>query len=157
MTEAPKVPNYAKIAQRFLAGVKQCVALNLEVLDAKAEGATVALPYSEFIVGNTETGAVHGGAITTLMDQACGLAVACALAPQMDITPTIDLRIDHLRQSERGQTIYAFAEVYRLTRSVAFCRGIAWQTDRNVPLAQCTGTFMRMGLTNIPWKMRGSE
>ncbi|HET8706168.1 MAG TPA: thioesterase, partial [Pseudomonadales bacterium] len=63
---------------------------------------------------------------------------------------------DHMRQSERGLPIYAFAEAYRVTKSVVFCRGIAWQTDKNVLLAQATGTFMRMGLTNVPWKLKGS-
>jgi len=151
MSDTPASPDLTKIARRFMAGVRQCAALKLEIQEARAEGAVVMLPYSDFIIGNVENGAVHGGAITTLMDQACGLAVACALAPHIDITPTIDLRVDHLRQSERDLPIYAFAEAYRVTKTVVFCRGYAWQTDKDQPLAYCTGTFMRMGLTNLPW------
>ncbi len=157
MTDSPLPVNFTKLAQRFLDGIKQCVALQLQMVDATDKGATLLMPYSDFIVGNTETGAVHGGAITSLMDQVCGMAVVCALAPQFEITPTIDLRIDHLRQSVAGQPIYAFAEAYRITKSVVFCRGVAWQNDKNEPLAHCSGTFMRMGLTNVPWKLRGSE
>ena len=37
------------------------------------------LPYSAQLVGNPDTGVVHGGVITALLDQACGMAVGSAL------------------------------------------------------------------------------
>jgi acyl-coenzyme A thioesterase PaaI-like protein len=40
---------------------------------------TTVLPWSPAIVGNPQNGAVHGGALTTLMDTTCGMATLCVL------------------------------------------------------------------------------
>lgn len=37
------------------------------------------LPCSASIVGNPQTGAIHGGAITTLMDTTLNMATLCVL------------------------------------------------------------------------------
>ena len=42
-----------------------------------------------------------------------------------------------------GQGIEAAAECYKLTNTVAFIRGVAYQTDINDPVASCVATFMR--------------
>jgi len=44
---------------------------------------------------------VFGGVITTLIDQASGLAVACAME-EVGAIATIDLRVDYLRAAEPG-------------------------------------------------------
>ena len=60
------------------------------------------MPYDAKLVGNPETGVLHGGAITALLDGASGAAVFAAL---VDIVPiaTLDLRIDYLRPAESGR------------------------------------------------------
>lgn len=136
----------------FLQGVRHSMELGMTLDEITPEGLVVRLPYSDKIIGNPDTGVIHGGAITSLMDQACGLAVAQAMAPDFDITPTIDLRIDYMRPAEPGKDVYAYVSAYRKTRSVVFARGVAYQDDREQPIAHCVANFMRMGLSKVPWK-----
>jgi len=149
----PKRPfNLEKGLNLFLKGVKHSMELGMTLEEITSEGLIVRLPYSDKIVGNPDTGVIHGGAITSLMDQSCGLAVAQAIAPNFDITPTIDLRIDYMKPAEPGKDVYAYVEAYRKTRSVVFARGVAYQTNREDPIAHCVANFMRMGLSKVPWK-----
>ena len=138
--------------KQFLGGVRHSMVLGMELVHIEPPGLVLRLPYSDQIVGNPETGVIHGGAITTLMDQACGLAVAVALAPEYDITPTIDLRIDYMRPAEPGKDVFAYVEGYRKTRQVVFTRGIAYHDDRTKPIAHCVANFTRMGLNKMPWE-----
>ena len=105
--------------------------------------ATMELPYSEAIVGNPETGVVHGGAITALLDTCCGFAANAALE-ELSLCPTLDLRIDYMGVATPGQTIYAEARAYRSTRHVIFCRGKAYQDDPDRPVAFCVANFARL-------------
>ena len=130
--------------QRFLSFLRHCQVLGLSVEHADRRGLTLRLPYSEKIVGNPETGGVHGVAITTLMDTTCGISTACAL-PELEVCPTLDLRIDYMHPAEPGHDIFGFAECYRVTPTVIFTRGVAYQRDINEPIAHAVGTFMRMG------------
>jgi len=138
--------------QLFLSSVKHSMLLGMTLDEISEDGLVVRLPYSEQIIGNPETGVIHGGAITSLMDQACGLAVAQSLAPDFDITPTIDLRIDYMRPAEPHKDVLAYVTAYRKTKSVVFARGIAYQDNRNQPIAHCVANFMRMGLSKVPWQ-----
>ncbi|MBA54683.1 MAG: thioesterase [Pseudomonadales bacterium] len=135
----------------FLHGVRHSMELGMALEEITPQGLVVRLPYSDKIIGNPDTGVIHGGAITSLMDQACGLAVAQAMAPDFDITPTIDLRIDYMRPAEPGKDVFAYVESYRKTRSVVFTRGIAYQDNRDEPIAHCVANYMRMGLSKVPW------
>ena len=55
----------------FLNGVKHSMVLGMTLEEITPEGLIVRLPYSDKIIGNPDTGVIHGGAITSLMDQAC--------------------------------------------------------------------------------------
>lgn len=137
--------DFIKFINRFQNGVKHTTLLGIEIVEASPKGITMKLPYNEDLVGNPETGVLHGGAISTLLDQTSGSAIICALYPHFDITPTIDLRIDHMRAALPHQPVFAFAEAYRVTKNVVFTRGFAFQEDRDDPFCTCVGTFMRMG------------
>jgi uncharacterized protein (TIGR00369 family) len=138
--------------QLFLGGVRHSMLLGMTLEEISEEGLIVRLPYSEKIIGNPETGVIHGGAITSLMDQSCGLAVAQAIAPDFDITPTIDLRIDYMRPAEPKKDVLAYVTAYRKTKSVVFARGVAYQDSQDQPIAHCVANFMRMGLSKVPWQ-----
>jgi uncharacterized protein (TIGR00369 family) len=140
-----------ELLRQYVQGVRHSRVLGMELMQVEPPGLVLRLPYSDKIIGNPETGVIHGGAITTLMDQACGLAVAVALAPEFDITPTIDLRIDYMRPAEPGKDVFAYVEGYRKTRQVVFTRGIAYHDDRSKPIAHCVANFTRMGLNKKPW------
>ncbi|TWC29236.1 uncharacterized protein (TIGR00369 family) [Pseudomonas sp. SJZ079] len=131
-------------AQRFLSALRHCQVLGIQVLSADPQGLTLHLPYSPQIVGNPQTGVVHGGAITTLMDTTCGISIVCAL-PEFEACPTLDLRIDYMHPAEPDKDVYGFAECYRVTPNIIFTRGYAYQDDPQQPIAHVVGTFMRMG------------
>lgn len=133
-------------AQRFLGALRHCQVLGIQVHEANSDGLTLRLPYANQIVGNPETGVIHGGAITTLMDTTCGISTVCVL-PDFEICPTLDLRIDYMHPAAPGKDVFGFAECYRVTSNVIFIRGIAYQDDRSQPIAHVIGTFMRMGKT----------
>ena len=131
-------------ARNFLSVLRHCQHLQMTVERADEDGLVLRLPYSDQIVGNPVTGVIHGGAITTLMDTCCGISTVCYL-PELEICPTLDLRIDYMHPAEPGKPIFGFAECYRVTPTVIFTRGIAYQDDREQPIAHVVGTFMRMG------------
>ncbi|WP_296272292.1 PaaI family thioesterase [Pseudomonas sp. UBA6323] len=134
-------------AQRFLSALRHCQVLGMQVHAASAEGLTLRLPYSQHIVGNPDSGVIHGGAITTLMDTTCGISTVCVLA-DFEICPTLDLRIDYMHPAEPGKDVFGFAECYRVTPHVIFTRGYAYQDNPEQPIAHVVGTFMRMGKIN---------
>jgi len=117
-------------------------ALGLRLVDVGAAEATVELPYAENLVGNPETGVIAGGAVTTLIDAACGTAVFLKLNRFAPLV-TLDLRIDYLRPARPSVSLTCVAECYRLTRQVAFVRALVHQGDRDRPVASAQGTFMR--------------
>ena len=93
-------------------------------------------------MGNPDTGVIHGGVITTLLDVTSGTAVYAALDELVPIA-TLDLRIDYLRAADPGKTVFARATCYKKTRNVAFTRAVAYHDDPEDPIAHAVGTFMQ--------------
>jgi uncharacterized protein (TIGR00369 family) len=97
--------------------------------------------YSDDLVGDPVTGVLHGGAVTTLIDSAFGLAVVTAL-DQPKAVATLDLRIDYLRPAMPKRELRADAHCYRITRQIAFVRGVAYHDDEASPIAAAQASFM---------------
>ncbi len=116
----------------------------MQVQEASPTGLTLRLPYSPQIIGNPDTGVIHGGAITTLMDTTCGISTVCVL-DDFEICPTLDLRIDYMHPAQPHKDVFGFAECYRVTPHVIFTRGYAFQDDPAQAIAHVVGAFMRMG------------
>ena len=104
-------------------------------------GAVMELPYQDRLVGNPETGVLHGGAVTTLIDSVCGMAVASALDEPCPIA-TLDLRIDYLRPAVPGKALVARADCYKVTTQMAFVRSTAYHDSVDDPVATAAGTFI---------------
>ncbi|MEW6431345.1 MAG: PaaI family thioesterase [Myxococcota bacterium] len=102
--------------------------------------ATLKLPYDARFVGNPETGVLHGGVITTLIDAACGAAVYFKLQTPVPIA-TLDLRIDYLLPATPGRDVFARAECFRTTHNVGFVRAVAFHDDPEKPIAVGNATF----------------
>jgi uncharacterized protein (TIGR00369 family) len=115
--------------------------LGIRVVEIGPGVAVCVLPYREELIGDPARRVVFGGAITTLIDHASGLAVACALE-QLAPIATIDLRVDYLRAAVPGRDLYTRSECYRVTRNVAFVRAVAYEEAAADPFASCLGTFM---------------
>ncbi len=115
--------------------------LGMKVVETGPGFAVMMLPYRPELIGDPVRKVVFGGAITALLDQASGLAVACALDVLRAIA-TVDLRVDYLRAAAPELDLYARVECYRVTRTIACVRGIAYERGPEDPFASCLGTFM---------------
>jgi uncharacterized protein (TIGR00369 family) len=129
------------LVRGFFASVPHNRALGMELVELSHAEAVFRLPYDPRLVGNPDTGVLHGGAITALLDGASGVAVFAALAELAPIA-TIDLRIDYLRPAEAGRDVMTRATCYKMTRNVAFTRAVAYHEDPADPIAHSVGTFM---------------
>lgn len=128
------------LARQFIEAIPHSRALGMH-LDALGGGsAVISMPYDARLVGDPRTGVIHGGAVSALMDTCCGAAVMSH--PEAPAgTATIDLRIDYMRAATPGQRITARAEVYHITRTVAFLRASAHDEEAGLPVATATGAF----------------
>ena len=97
-------------------------------------------PWAEKLVGAPDTGVIHGGVITTFLDNLSGMACTAAMT-KLRFVATIDLRIDYMRPAERGLDIIGEAECYRVTKSVCFTRAWAYHGTRDKLIATSAGTF----------------
>lgn len=136
----------AAMARQFMQALPHARALALDVQQVEDGRAVIAMPYDTKLVGDPETGVIHGGAVSTLMDT-CGGAAVMSHPAGLHGTATLDLRIDYMRPATPGQTITATATCYHVTRSVAFVRAVATDDDTQRPVATATGAFTVEGGT----------
>ena len=127
----------------FLSSAKggHIVALGLRHTGHGDDWCEFVIDYDRRLVSDATSGILASGPIVSLMDTAAGFAVWCRrgkLAPQA----TLDLRLDYLRPSRPGEPVTGRAECYRLTRRIAFVRGVAHDGDPNDPVAHLAGTYM---------------
>lgn len=153
-TSAPPVFDPSKLSEqarafiedRFREAIEQLVphnrALGLEYVGIEGARLLVRLPYKHELIGNPTTGVIHGGAITSLMDATCGLAVFLKVFEPVPVA-TLDLRIDYLKPARPKSAVVARAECFKVTQSVAFARSETYhEDDEDDVVAVATGTFM---------------
>lgn len=135
-----EIDKQTAIGRKFMQALPHSKALGMELLTYDNGIAEIRMPYAEHLIGDPETGVIHGGAVSALMDT-CGGAAVLSHPSGRGGTATLDLRIDYMRPAKPGQTITAHAECYHVTRSVAFVRATATDEDVLNPVATATGAF----------------
>src|SRR5258708_19892667 len=70
-------------------------ALGAEMVTVERGRVRMRVPYSERLIGNPDTGVVHGGVITAFLDQSCGMAVGSTLK-ELRSFATLSLRPDYI-------------------------------------------------------------
>jgi uncharacterized protein (TIGR00369 family) len=137
---SPRHPHHDELA-RYVVYIPHIRELGM-TLDELSQGYCVlGLPYRDELIGNPETGDLHGGVITTLIDSACGLCVLAAM-PDPGPIATLDLRIDYLRPGEPKRAVIAEAECYHLARHIAFVRSSARHAPDEPPIATAQASFI---------------
>jgi len=116
-------------------------ALGLEYRSSGDNWMELRLPWREELVGMPETGVLASGAIVSLIDTASGGSVWMRLGHFVPIV-TLDLRLDYMRPAIKGETVIGRCECVKLTRQIAFVRGVAHGGDESRPIAQSAATFM---------------
>lgn len=141
------------IVKRFLMSLEHVQFLGIELHTLDETWVTLEVKHFKHHVGNPATGVVHGGVLTTLLDTACGVSVISSL-PEIEICPTLDLRVDYVKAAEPELTIFADACSYRISRNIVFTRAFAYQTDRKDPVAHAVAAFMRISPDAVPSEYR---
>lgn len=116
-------------------------ALGLQFCGSGENWAELSLPWREQLVGVQENGFLASGAIISLIDTASGASVWATLKKFVP-SVTLDLRLDYLRPALKGETIYARCECVKITRRVAFIRGVAHAGNPDKTIAYSSATFM---------------
>ncbi len=129
------------LARTFTEIVPHVRELGIELVEVGEGTLTIRLPYHDRLVGNPETGVLHGGVITTLIDSVCGFAVSTTLTEIVPLA-TLDLRIDYLKPATPESDLFARAHCYKVTRYVAFVRGVAYHDDPDDAIANAVGAFV---------------
>jgi len=141
-------PGRLRIAEHFIQ-VAYARALGLRLVALTATGCEMAVPYADHLIGDPDTGVIHGGVVTALLDNVSGLAAFPQGSDQRVAVATLDMRIDYLAAAQPGREIHARADCYRRTQDVAFVRACAFHESAEEPIAVCNATFM-VGTPNVP-------
>ena len=120
------------------------VAIGMTLAGQSRLRCTLRVPYADHLIGDPDSGVIHGGVITAALDNASGMAVRMTDdGPDQAISmATLDLRIDYMRTAEPGRDLYAAAECYKTTAQVAFVRAVAFDDTPEDPVATSVATFM---------------
>jgi uncharacterized protein (TIGR00369 family) len=125
-------------------------AIGMTLLRHDDQASVVRVPYAAHLVGDPDTGVIHGGVLTALLDNACGIAVRPpAAVPGAVAIATLDLRIDYMGSAEPHRDLFAEATCFKRTRNIAFVRACAYQDSPTEPIATCVAAFM-LGTRNEP-------
>lgn len=122
--------------------IPHSAAIGIEFVHGQRGSATLRLAYRPELIGNPVSGVLHGGVMTSLIDNCSALSVF-SLLEQPEAIATLDLRIDYLRAATVGAPVYCMAECYRLGRQIAFTRATVYQECGDSPVAHGVATFMR--------------
>ena len=140
--------------QLLVSHVPHARAIGMSVVDARPGHIWLRVPYADFLVGNPETGVIHGGVITTLLDNGGGAAVMTAL-DELRAVATLDLRIDYMKPATPGRDIVGYCHCHKVTRHIAFVRGTAYHDTADDPIATAAMTFMVGASRTLPGLVRG--
>lgn len=109
-----------------------------------AEGELVLrMRYADHLIGDSALPALHGGTIGALLESAAIFTLMWSHEGER-LPKTINLTIDYLR-SGRATDTFAAASITKRGRRVANVRALAWQGDRERPIASADAHFLLAG------------
>lgn len=129
-----------QLARQFIQAIPHAQELGMKLTNIGGGTAEISMPYDTKLIGDPNTGVIHGGAVSALMDTCCGAAVM-SHPDAPGGTATIDLRIEYMRAATPGQAITTKATCHHISRNVAFVRAVAMDDDKDRPVATATAAF----------------
>jgi len=125
-------------------------AIGMTVDNVEGSRLTVRVPYAEHLVGDPDTGVIHGGVITAALDNASGWAIRVGGEWEEGMSmATLDLRIDYMKPATPNEDLLVTAECFKETKTIAFVRATAYHDSPDDPVATSIAAFMK-GTPNEP-------
>ena len=113
-------------------------ALEIKLLTCGEGLASLRMPWREDLAHDGDDAAP--GAVASLVDHACGVAVMSQLSRSVLIS-TINLKIDHIRPGGQRCCVTAWAHCYWFNQQRAFVRAEVWDHDPNDFFAVAQAVF----------------
>ena len=124
---------------RLVAAIPYARLLGMDV-EETPDGIECVLPFAPPLIGNTRLPAIHGGVIGSFLEMTAILRLIAESG--LDNVPRpISVTIDYLRSAGPRET-RARGEITKLGRRISHVRVIAWQDDRERPVAAANGKFL---------------
>lgn len=139
MTPSERAAYLERLHAAFADFVPHNKALGLRFVDFGDGLAVLCMPWAPHLVGHA--GILHGGAVSSLLDATGGAAVFMRIKGPTPIA-TLDMRVDYMKPATPGKTLFAKGHCYKLTRSVAFVRAVAYHDQEDDPIAVMSGAYM---------------
>ena len=140
-TDTPLPAGDAERIAAVLESLPHNAKLGIRMVELAPGRCTTYIEFRPELVGDPSRGVLHGGVVTTLIDATAGAAVYTSI-PEGTSLATLDMRIDYLKPAEPHKRLYASADLYRLTRRIAFVRASAYQDEPGNQVAHCAASFM---------------
>jgi uncharacterized protein (TIGR00369 family) len=126
--------------------------LGMEVTEASEGHAEAHLQFDESLRSNEHGSVLHGGVTYALADTTGGAAV---ISLSMDVSPTVDMRIDYLAPATAD--LYASADVIRHGSSLSMVQ-VDVHDDGGDRVATAQGTYKTSGQGGeTPWLNGGAD
>jgi len=123
----------------FLANIPYAAFLDIRI-DRIEQGLVTRLVFNDDLIGNPMLPALHGGAIGAFLETTAIIQLTHeARAP--GLPKPIDITINYLR-SGRAMDTFALATLTKHGRRVANVHVVAWQDNRDKPIATAHGHFL---------------
>lgn len=136
MSEPIDANHEASIRQGFAShGLMQTLHATLESVEAGR--AVIRLPFSEHITQHH--GYVHAGAITAIVDTACGCAAMTLSTAGLGLL-TVEYKVNFLAPA-RGKEFVATGQVVKAGKTLTICQGTV-EDDSGVQVALMQATMM---------------
>lgn len=130
-----------ELAGLLVDGSPHAAALGFSLVRVSPGEAVIRAPYREDLIGDPETGVMHGGVVTALLDHASGTAAFAGLGAEKALA-TLDLRLDYMRPATPGEDVIAEARTVKISGLIAFVSAIAHNGDPDDPVATAHAAFM---------------
>jgi len=107
--------------------------LKMQVLSNSGDKIETAMPFEERFVGNPILKNFHGGIIASYLEASASLLILDL--PVEGLPKPINLTVDYLRPAG-PKPLNAHAHIFRSGRRMASIEALAWQENRNKPVAK---------------------
>lgn len=114
--------------------------LGIEILETRRGWAKFGLEWRDELMARSTSSVPASAPIISLMESVCGHAVWSAIQNPLSRL-ILSLRVDHLRLATPGHRLIGEAECFRVTRRIAFARGVAYDDDKDDPVVNAIASF----------------